>query len=463
MSGRLLQGPDRPQDRVDDLEGFVHAIVYLAFRYQKSTIPDVDLARITAEVYDQYVDSGIPKGGEGKKAFFQGSTLDQDVVDASFPAPLADLISDLRDVFSYIYSSKPSVPRTYFSATKKQKRLAEIEAHTKRVADTLKALNDSSNELVEVFTHSLKRADWPRGDNVNTAMDHLPRTRNTGMMTQIDTGRQLKFHVPKRKRDGDSSSFKRIQSMVNRDLFTKRSLARRKSTIQNRMMRPMLERGAEDTYAGSVTELGSCPSTCFSNSGLPVSSSSYIYVRRHALEPLDAFPTTSISLGIVEHGNHRPEKDFTRELSSSCLPAYFRNLLRSKTAPITLKHLYTSSYTSRSAFKKAASSPTISHASWLLFTINKSTLTYPKVEWERWLSSAEIWNIWRRPVTESFPAPLADLINDLRQNFHILYLPSPQSLPPYFPEHQKKAREDAIKAHADQVTDIGSDHPLYLT
>lgn len=56
-------------------------------------------------------------------------------------------------------------------------------------------------------------------------------------------------------------------------------------------------------------------------------------------------------------------------------------------------------------------------------------------------------------MTESFPAPLADLINDLRQNFHILYLPSPQSLPPYFPEHQKKAREDAIKAHADQVTD----------
>lgn len=144
MSGRLLQEPDRPQGHADDLEGFVHVIVYLAFRYQKSTIPDVDLARILAEVYDQCVDSDVPTGGEGKKAFFQGSKLDQDVVNASFPAPLADLISDFRDVFSDIYPSKPSAPRTYFSMTKKQKRLAEIEAHTKRVADTLKALNDSS-------------------------------------------------------------------------------------------------------------------------------------------------------------------------------------------------------------------------------------------------------------------------------------------------------------------------------
>lgn len=72
MSTRLLQEPTEEQDRADYLEAFVHVPVYLAFRFQKSSVLAHDLARIMATIYDQQVDSDIPKGGMGKMAFFRG-------------------------------------------------------------------------------------------------------------------------------------------------------------------------------------------------------------------------------------------------------------------------------------------------------------------------------------------------------------------------------------------------------
>lgn len=224
MSGRLLQQPDRPQDRADDLESFVHIIVYLAFRYQESAIPDVDLARVMAAVYDQYVDSDIPTGGVGKTAFFrkdQGN-LDPRVVNASFPAPLAGLINDLRSVFFDLYSPEPPHPKTFHSAVKAQRMLAEIEAHTKRVADTLQGLNESSEELLEAFDQALSRVDWPKGENAKPAVDRLPRTYKAELTTQIEHSRQRESQITKRKFDGGDenggdSSNKRPHSMVDRD------------------------------------------------------------------------------------------------------------------------------------------------------------------------------------------------------------------------------------------------------
>lgn len=215
MSGRLLQKPDRPQDRADDLESFVHVIVYLVFRCQKSVIPDIDLARTMAAVYDQFVDSNIPAGGEGKRAFFLGSEgkLEPRVVNASFPAPLADLIDDLRESFAVLYWPKPLDPRRFFSAVEKQKRLAEIEDHEKRVTDASKALNNSSEKLLGLFDDALARDDWPEGENAKPAVDRLPRTAyKTGVATQIDPSEYCGSHVTKRKLygDGDDSNSEKV-------------------------------------------------------------------------------------------------------------------------------------------------------------------------------------------------------------------------------------------------------------
>lgn len=178
-----------------------------------------DLTHIMATVYDHSVYSDISEGGMGKMAFFRGDLrhLEASVVIKLFPAPLADLINHLRQVFHILFALAPQPLPPFFPGAQKKAREAAIKAHANEVSDTLEALNQSFSSAIMLFDYALGRDDWPEGKNIQPSVNHLARTQRTETATHDEELPERESQASKNKRE-DENDFrsKRIWPMVHR-------------------------------------------------------------------------------------------------------------------------------------------------------------------------------------------------------------------------------------------------------
>ena len=159
---RLSQPGSQPHQLCDDLESFLHVLVYHCVQFQTHKIPKPlrsQLTKLMKVVFDQCEvdDDGVPTGGEGKMAFFQIATThfnESTLLQFLSPA-LVKLIHELRWLFVPLYSDRPS----------------RVNLSSLPTADEARTTLTSSDPLIKIFQIHLSSVEW--GCNRDDQSDSL--------------------------------------------------------------------------------------------------------------------------------------------------------------------------------------------------------------------------------------------------------------------------------------------------
>lgn len=166
---RLLH-PNKPHEFRDDLESVFHVLHYIAFRYQPSSLPFPWLSIVMEDIYDDSrnafstSDGTESIGGHGKRALFRNySRLEYDVAETSFCSPLARVLSNLRGIFSDLYTlpkrkSAEDAPKWLLEEERADwyKRQEELEYYFERAMRR----TETATELRSIFEWSVAPGGW---------------------------------------------------------------------------------------------------------------------------------------------------------------------------------------------------------------------------------------------------------------------------------------------------------------
>ncbi|TFY83845.1 hypothetical protein EWM64_g159 [Hericium alpestre] len=129
ISTAILQENGKVHKLSDDLESFLHVILYHALRYRAACASIFTLRADMEIVFEssKVGEGGRIVGGDGKRNFFSYDLFNEKILARVLPPPLAKLIAGMRMVFSDIYSAE----KPWGSAEKEEKarKLLETSAH----------------------------------------------------------------------------------------------------------------------------------------------------------------------------------------------------------------------------------------------------------------------------------------------------------------------------------------------
>ncbi|KAI0319062.1 hypothetical protein OF83DRAFT_863265 [Amylostereum chailletii] len=162
MSVKLLMSPaGHEHSLADDLESFVHVLVYTVLRFRPTGVKN--LVHDMNSVFDAHITIGAETtGGQGKKSFFAGSPIEGKVFRDYVPKPCADIIRELRYLFrDALHGDEDD--------TSAEERVA-----------ALKNLSSSAHVL-EIFDSHLKRTtEWDANDGHEEQMRAAIEIISTG-------------------------------------------------------------------------------------------------------------------------------------------------------------------------------------------------------------------------------------------------------------------------------------------
>ncbi|TFY79824.1 hypothetical protein EWM64_g4186 [Hericium alpestre] len=186
ISIAILEQRGKLHELSDDLESFFHVLLYHSLRYRAASTGLKGLEDILHHLFDwSDVDTdGHVFGGDGKRATFASSKLFGADFARVLPAPLAQLINDIRGIFMIIYAQ----PGTPLSPTQEQR-----EAAKSRIA--------SYEFLRTVFTTRLAEDGWHLDDKAFDTMVTL----NQGTKRKTSAGGSQISSSKKAKKSSDRS------------------------------------------------------------------------------------------------------------------------------------------------------------------------------------------------------------------------------------------------------------------
>ncbi|KAI0310415.1 hypothetical protein OF83DRAFT_874263 [Amylostereum chailletii] len=135
----------------DDLESFVHVLVYLVLRYRPTSITRSTLRYYFDCIFKKYtIRHGKLYGGLAKGSYLTGMFFEMDELQESLPPPLVTLMSVLIDLFANIYMP-PHIKRSISDVTMGES-LAKLE---------------SVDEFMAIFRRSLGSDGWLEDDGAD--------------------------------------------------------------------------------------------------------------------------------------------------------------------------------------------------------------------------------------------------------------------------------------------------------
>lgn len=176
ISGLLLLDPAKDHERADDLESVLLVLVYVALQYQRSSLTLEGLMTTIKDIFDalRTIDN-VLSGGAGKQSFFAGRILPPDVVTASFPAPLACLINQLRLTFK----NRHATPPPSIDSVRASRRDATQREWDRYYQDRETAREEllTSDTVIQMFEECLEMEGW---DEEEAPDDRLHVRRGIG-------------------------------------------------------------------------------------------------------------------------------------------------------------------------------------------------------------------------------------------------------------------------------------------
>ncbi|KAI0318617.1 hypothetical protein OF83DRAFT_1056547 [Amylostereum chailletii] len=150
----------KPHKLSDDLESFLHVVVYNLMRYLPSDYKTAALVDDFKIVYDTCITDGdVRYGGKGKAAFFRGSSLLVNMIQG-LPDGCVDLVATLRDTFRIAFYDLPS--------TRRNPTQVEVEAKNSAI-DSL----STSTLFLDTFQNCLDDKNWDEDDGLSAGKDQL--------------------------------------------------------------------------------------------------------------------------------------------------------------------------------------------------------------------------------------------------------------------------------------------------
>ncbi|KAI0044091.1 hypothetical protein FA95DRAFT_1608825 [Auriscalpium vulgare] len=185
MSGLRLASPAKPHTLSDDLESFVHVLTYNLVLYRPMENDGVsEDVRTVFEGYSVRAKDKAIVGGKGKMAFFLDGNLPDKIFREALPDPCANIVRDLRELFSPLYRDEKKVGEEVIAAARK-------------------ALQ-SSDALLKIFGEWLAKDEWPTDDGCEPVEieSWQPRTKRTSsyISDASDTPSDTGSHSSKRRR-----------------------------------------------------------------------------------------------------------------------------------------------------------------------------------------------------------------------------------------------------------------------
>ncbi|KAI0312763.1 hypothetical protein OF83DRAFT_1144386 [Amylostereum chailletii] len=141
----------------DDIESFVHVLVYHVLRYRPAGFPSIALAQQLHYIFDWHtVVDGQYSGGDCKADYLRGGSYftPTALIDSTLPSQLVALMNALRRPFRMFYLDPEC-----------------MEDYPPLVVQKALAALDTANEFIAIFKAHLEVDGWPENDG---AVDQLP-------------------------------------------------------------------------------------------------------------------------------------------------------------------------------------------------------------------------------------------------------------------------------------------------
>ncbi|KAI0066745.1 hypothetical protein BV25DRAFT_1849414 [Artomyces pyxidatus] len=150
LSAALLANPtDKRHELCDDLESALWVVTYILCKFRPSLFSK--LSKHLFHIFDEAeTTDGVTVGGEGKTFFLKNEYLKASQMRLSYPAPCAELIEDLRNLFRPMYYDADDNKADEVAATQTLLRtsLKVLEIFRTRLAEDGWPIDDGSVEVV---------------------------------------------------------------------------------------------------------------------------------------------------------------------------------------------------------------------------------------------------------------------------------------------------------------------------
>ncbi|KAI0039913.1 hypothetical protein FA95DRAFT_1550265 [Auriscalpium vulgare] len=129
ISGRRLENPHKGHEYSDDLESFIHVLVFHLLRYRPTKFEDLeDQFDKLFDDYSRKLD-GTVIGGAGKRGFFASTMLAQEEWDRTLSPPCASLVDALRTLFEPLYMARKHISDAKMALTLEHLQNATFMLH----------------------------------------------------------------------------------------------------------------------------------------------------------------------------------------------------------------------------------------------------------------------------------------------------------------------------------------------
>ncbi|KAH7920188.1 hypothetical protein BV22DRAFT_1098583 [Leucogyrophana mollusca] len=186
MSARILQNPKKIHEVQDDIESFVHVLLYVALCYTAHTItaPHVGLGDIIARLFHQatQLQDGTYTGGDGKYIGFMQKLVPTQVVFECTPIQqlVSRLVSFVQEWLKYCEALEQDQAQ---SPSDDGIPVFSLKPTTRQTLDDIILKDHELTDQLFASVLALPEVKWPQTETIQLHESAIPKRRKTGITT----------------------------------------------------------------------------------------------------------------------------------------------------------------------------------------------------------------------------------------------------------------------------------------
>ncbi|KAF9231689.1 hypothetical protein BU15DRAFT_55848 [Melanogaster broomeanus] len=173
MSAALLRDRHKVQDLTDDLESFLHVLMWMTIRYVPSNLSPEQRNKYLKTMFDEYYQmTEGPEGGDSKGDKLGAKNYIPAKLTLNSPSPLLGILNQLSDVFIAIYGPNPTERDVQVFESILQSPLSEfretiLQNHVCYLHQQRLERSKDSTWFINTMEEALGNEHWPDQDASN--------------------------------------------------------------------------------------------------------------------------------------------------------------------------------------------------------------------------------------------------------------------------------------------------------